>query len=113
MNQDIDRLLLEAQRAKYTERRTEPRHPLVRPVQIFVGNDPGVLAFCKDMSKQGVGIITNLELKVGTVAVLTIHSTSGTPVHLKCEVRWSDPFGKGWFLTGWKFLSSANAPRPV
>ena len=111
MNEDINRLLLEAQRSKLTERRTEPRHPFVRPVHIHVGREEGTLAFSKDMSKQGIGIITNRELEPGTMAVLTIHSTSHYPVHLKCEVRWSDKFGKGWFLTGWKFISAAAPPR--
>ena len=110
MQADVDRLLMEAQRAKRTERRTEPRHPFTRPVYIYVQREAGVLAFAKDMSKQGIGIITNLNLKVGTIAVLKIHSTSHTPVHLKCEIRWSDEFGKGWYLTGWKFISVAPAP---
>jgi hypothetical protein len=113
MNADIDKLILEAQRAKLIERRTEPRHPFVRPVQMYLGKEAAVLAFSKDMSKQGIGVITDMELEAGTIAVLTIHSTSHTPVTLKCELRWSDKFGKGWFLTGWKFLSSAAVPRGV
>lgn len=113
MNLDIDKLLLEAQRSKLSERRTEPRHAFVRPVHIYIGKEAAVLAFSKDMSKQGIGVITDVELEVGTIAVLTIHSTSHTPVTLKCEVRWVDKFGKGWFLTGWKFISSAAIPRGV
>jgi len=111
MNQDIDRLILEAQRAKYTERRTEPRHPFARPVHISVRDQPSLLAFSKDMSKQGIGIIANCEMEVGMIAVLSIHSTTSAPVHIKSEVRWSDKFGKGWYLTGWKFLSTAPAPQ--
>lgn len=111
MNEDINKLIIEAQRSRYTERRTEPRHPFVRPVQMYLGKEDVILTFSKDMSKQGIGIITDRELTVGTIAVLTIHSTSHTPVTLKCEVRWIDKFGKDWFLTGWKFLSSAAVPR--
>ena len=111
MNEDIERLILEAQRARFTERRTEPRHPFVRPIRISVGNNPPIQAFSKDLSKQGIGIISDVELAAGVIAVLSIHSTSHTPVHLKCELRWSDAFGKGWFLTGWKFLSVAAAPH--
>ena len=110
MIEDINKLILEAQRAKYNERRTEPRHPFVRPVRMYLGKEPAVLAFSKDMSKQGIGLVNNMELEVGTIAVLTIHSISHTPVTLKCELRWADKFGKGWFLTGWKFLSSAEVP---
>lgn len=110
MQEDIDRLLMEAQRAKFTERRTEPRHAFVRPVKISIGREPSVAAFSKDLSKQGIGVITSAELEIGTIAVLTIHSTTHYPVHVKCDLRWSDPFGKGWFLTGWKFISSAAPP---
>lgn len=110
MQEEIERLLMEAQRARFTERRTEPRHAFVRPVRIQIGSEPAFQAFSKDLSKQGIGIITDRELRDGTVAVLSIHSTVHQSVHLKCELRWSDPFGKGWFLTGWKFLSLAPVP---
>jgi len=110
MQADVDRLLMEAQRARFTERRTEPRHAFARPVHIHIGREPGLLSFSKDMSKQGIGLITSLELDVGTVAVLKIHSTTGRPVHLKCELRWSDGYGPDWYLTGWKFISAAPAP---
>lgn len=111
MKADIDRLLLEAQRSKYTERRTEPRHPFVRPVQITLTDGTSAAAFAKDMSQQGIGVISDLDLPDGTIATLTIHSTSLHPVHIKSELRWSDKFGKGWFTTGWKFLMSASPPR--
>ena len=101
---------MEAQRARFTERRTEPRHSFARPVHIHIGREPSILAFSKDMSKQGIGLITNLELASGTVAVLKIHSTTGRPVHLKCELRWSDSYGEDGYLTGWKFMSAAPAP---
>lgn len=111
MKADIDRLLLEAQRSKFSERRTEPRHPFVRPVQITLSDGTSTAAFAKDMSQQGIGVITDFDLANGTVATLSIHSTSMYPVHLKSELRWSDKFGKGWFSTGWKFLASASPPR--
>jgi hypothetical protein len=68
MNADIDKLILEAQRAKLSERRTEPRHPFVRPVQMYLGKEAAVLAFSKDMSKQGIGVITDMELEAGTIS---------------------------------------------
>ncbi len=111
MQKEIDRLLLEAQRSKLTERRTEPRHPFVRPVKIHVADNEPQAAFAKDLSKQGIGVITEIELAVGTIAVLTIHSTTHYPVNVRCEVRWCDPFGKGWYLTGWKFIAAAPQPR--
>lgn len=107
MNQLIDGLLMEAQRAALAERRTEARHALVRPVQISLSGADGCSGFSKNLSKQGVGVIVDRELLIGTIATLSIHSLSSRPVHLKCELRWLDPFGKGWWLSGWKFLGIA------
>ncbi|MEP3479306.1 MAG: PilZ domain-containing protein [Fuerstiella sp.] len=107
MNQVIDRLLLESQRAKLAERRTEARHELVRPVNVLWGSNDSCSGFSKNLSKQGIGIIVDQELSVGTIACLSIHSLTSQPVNLKCELRWIDPYGKGWWILGWKFLSIA------
>lgn len=112
MNQVIDGLLLESQRAKLAERRTEARHELVRPVKVFFGRNDSCSGFSKNLSKQGIGIIVDRELPVGTIATLSIHSLTSHPVNLKCELRWIDRFGKGWWMIGWKFLSVA-APASV
>lgn len=113
VKEDIERLLYEAQRSRFTERRTEPRHPFARPVSIYVNDQPAVTAFAKDISSLGLGIISPVEFATGSHAVLRIHSVTGAPVHVRSEVRWSDKYGKGWFLVGWKFLSSAAPPSQV
>ncbi len=104
MQEEIDRLLYEAQRAKLSERRTEPRHPLVRPVRIISAQGAVTTAFSKDISAQGIGVICETAQSVSSLVTLEIHSTKGAPVLLRCEVRWCDPFGKGWFLIGFKFI---------
>lgn len=109
MNQVIDRLLLECQRAKLTERRTEARHELVRPVKVFLSGSESCSGFSKNLSKQGIGVIVDRELAAGTIATLSIHSLTSQPVHLLCELRWQDSFGKGWWMAGWKFLRVASA----
>lgn len=110
MQEDIERLVMEAQRSRLNERRTEPRHSFVRPVSIYQGDKPGLSCFSKDISNLGIGIITPQEFDVGIHAVLRIHSVSSYPVFVRSEVRWCDRFGKGWFLTGWKFIASTNPP---
>ncbi len=109
MNQLINQLLAESQRAKLTERRTEARHELVRPVNIYLGDDDSCFGFSKNLSKQGIGVIIDEEFSVGIIASLSIHSLNGQPANLKCELRWIDRFGAGWWMTGWKFLSVAPA----
>ncbi len=110
MKEEIDRLLSEVQRSRLAERRTEPRHVFVRPVQIHLQQGPPLTAFSKDISAHGIGIICNVALSVGSFATLEIHSTQGAPVNVKSEVRWCDPYGKGWFLVGWKFIAIASSP---
>jgi hypothetical protein len=112
MKEAIEQLLLEVQRAKFSERRTEPRQPFPRPVQVHLAQGRIVSAFAKDLSTMGIGIITNVESAVGTVAVLEIHTLTGDPVYLRSEVRWCDAYGRGWHLVGWKFLALASRPVP-
>jgi hypothetical protein len=111
MQEEIDRLMMEIQRSKFTERRTEVRQPFARPVKIHLPHGPTLKAFAKDLSSQGIGIITDVEFQPKSIAVLEIHSVTSDPVCLRGEVRWCDKHGKGWFLIGWKFI--AVSPRPV
>ena len=110
MQLQIEQLLLEIQRAKFMERRTEPRQPFVRPISIHVGQESAVRAFSKNMSQQGIGVVVPQLWDVGTLATLRIHSLTSRPVYLRCELRWCDPYGKDWYLSGWKFLSEAAPP---
>ena len=110
MQEEIDRLLSEIQRSRLSERRTEPRHSFVRPVQIHFPHRPSLSAFSKDMSAQGIGMICNVMMSIGSLATLEIHSTQGAPVILRSEVRWCVPYGTGWFLVGWKFIGIASRP---
>lgn len=108
MQEEIERLLMEVQRSRLSERRTEPRQPFARPVTIHLPRTTPRRAFSKDLSTQGIGIVTEAAIPTGTLATLEIHSTTGSPVFVRSEVRWCDAFGKGWFLIGWKFIAIAS-----
>jgi hypothetical protein len=88
------------------QRRSSHRIPLVRPVTVKLNgnNERSLIAFSKNISPQGIGLIFEDALPEGTIATLTIHRLKDRYVHIRSELRWSDPFGHGWFLTGWKFL---------
>jgi PilZ domain len=104
MQEEISRLMMEIQRSKFTERRTEPRQAFVRAVEIHTAQGQVIKAFSKDLSAQGIGVVSELEFPPNTLATLVIHSIQGEPVRLRAEARWCDGHGKGWFLVGWKFL---------
>lgn len=110
MQDVIDQLLGEMQRAKLSERRTEPRHPFVRPIRIHLPHGPTLGAFSKDISALGIGIVCDTTVNIGSLATLEIHSTKGAPVFLRSEVRWCDSYGPGWYLVGWKFIAIGTRP---
>jgi hypothetical protein len=112
MQEDIDRLLMEVQRSRFIERRTEPRQPFARPVRIQTPHGQTLTAFSKDLSSLGIGVVSEVSVPPGSIATLEIHCVTGEPVCLRCEARWCDPYGKGWFLVGWKFIGVAARPLP-
>jgi hypothetical protein len=99
-------LLKEQEKELLREQRAVRRKPFTRPVVIAAGRDRNELhdAMSRDISNIGIGIISRHEWKVSTVARLTIHSIDSHPVVVNAEVRWIQPYGTGWFLSGWVFL---------
>ena len=108
MSEAISRLLRENQQQLLRERRSVQRKPFVRPVAVRSGPELLVQAkaFSRDLSNIGIGLICDREWDIGTVATLEIHSISGHPVRIRCDLRWSESFGRGWYSTGWRFLES-------
>jgi hypothetical protein len=106
MKVDIDRLLRENQARILANRRSVERTHFVRPVLIDMTPRLAerVTAFSRDISRNAVGIVSDLPWEVGTIATLHIHSLSGSPVRVRSDVRWCEPYGKGWYLSGWRFL---------
>jgi PilZ domain len=112
MQKEIDWLLMEIQQASYSERRTEPRQNLVRPIKIHRRQEKPILAFSKDLSSQGMGTIVDVPFESGTLATVEIHCMTGEPIYLRCEVRWCDAYGSGWYQVGWKFIGTGQRPVP-
>ena len=106
MKETVSRLLRENQQQLLRERRSVQRSHFVRPVSIDLSPRQAerVNAFSRDLSGIGIGLVCDSELDVGTIATLEIHSISGPPVRLRSDVRWCNPFGRGWYVTGWRFL---------
>ncbi len=102
----IDQLLKENQTCVLRERRSVQRQPFARPVFIRHGRDHLEVqqAFSKDLSRAGIGIVSDTNWTVGRIAELEIHRLQNRPVRFKAEVRWCEPYGPGWYLTGWHFL---------
>ncbi len=107
MKDAIDRLLKERQMFVLRERRSVGRQPFVRPVTIVAARTgQKVAAFSRDISPHGIAVISKIAWKDSTLATLRIHSLLGDDVELESRVRWTDPFGLGWYVTGWHFLEA-------
>jgi hypothetical protein len=102
----IEELLQEELQTSVTdERRSVPRTPFVRPVIVVDGRRESHDGCSVDISKNGISLITKSEWKPNSVATLNIHSLRKRDETVKAEVRWCRPFGEGWHISGWRFLS--------
>ena len=98
--------LLDEQVEVVHERRSVERKPFVRPAKILTGRDRDQShdGCTKDITARGIGILMRAEMKPSSRATLIIHGVKSVDVAVEAEVRWCEPFGKGWYLTGWRFV---------
>ena len=94
MKEQIERLLRENQAQSLRDRRAQQRQSFARPVTLYVGRDLNepMQAFSRDLSNEGLALLTEVSWEIGRVATLDIHALSGPPVRLRAEVRWCEPF---------------------
>ena len=111
MQAQLDQMMTEIQRAKFRERRTEFRENFVRPVSIYIGDNEPLTTFSKDVSRQGISILSRSQFQPGTLATLRIHSLERQHLCFRCEARWSDCYGDNWYMTGWKFVTTSRIPQ--
>lgn len=105
MSSEIDRLLSERQRTMLRERRAADRQPFTRPVHVQTQRGSN-LAFSRDMSRDGIALISQASWPTGTMATLRVHSLFSHDAEIRAEARWSEPYGKDWHITGWRFINN-------
>lgn len=105
--QSVVDLLKDNEKELLQERRAADRKPFVRPVTIVAGKNQNDIhkAFSRDLSTLGIGLISQVEWPDQTMAVLEIESLKGKKLALRSIACWTRPYGKGWFVTGWKFCA--------
>lgn len=103
MHVAIGRLLKEAVHSEH-ERRSQKRYSFVRPVTVHQPNGTVQLAFSRDLSESGIGLIQAETVDAGRIAEIEIQ-VPDEPVCLKAEARWCRDYGSGWYLVGWRFIS--------
>lgn len=105
--QSVVELLKDNEKELLQERRAADRKPFVRPVKIFAGKNRDEIheAFSRDVSTLGIGLISKMDWPDQSMAVLEIESLKGKKLSLRSISCWTRPYGKGWFITGWKFCA--------
>lgn len=106
IRQAVELLINEPGSANMRDRREEQRHPFFRPVTLTLASgDRFEGAFCLDISWEGICFVHNTPLQPGDVTV-NICSHSGDPVRLRTQIEWCEcqPWGKGWYISGGRFL---------
>ena len=92
-----------------TERRAHERHPYFRPV-LITAHEPErkcFSAFSREVSLGGIGLLHNMPLDLGKFVVSIAHETN-CAVNLPIEILWCRPCGEGWYMSGGRFLESAQ-----
>ena len=88
------------------ENRSSHREHLVRPVALQIrGSQSKIVAFSRNVSNAGIGLITDVEIPEKATAVLTVESLKNGPVKLLAQCRWCRAYGKNWRISGWQFIN--------
>jgi hypothetical protein len=109
LRDSVHRLLEEAKEVDW-ERRTEKRVPFFQPVTITTEGDERrqFSCFSKDIFPTGMGLLHYAAIEPGEV-VLTIPSKSSGQVRIRAEIVRCRPCGEGWYTSGARFISVAEA----
>lgn len=105
---EIERLIKEIVRddARYvlTEMRSMHRENLVVPVTMIFADGTRKNSFSRNISAVGVCLIGKEPIAENQVVDLEIYRLTGKPDRVSADVRWCKPFGKEYYMSGWKFL---------
>lgn len=100
----IDELVRSAQSFDGMDRRGDNRIPLICAVTIqnTFGEETSQ-AFSRDISADGIGLITSTKVPIDQSANLSISRFDGASLRLSAVSRWCTSYGKDWYLSGWEY----------
>lgn len=105
----VENLFNEDRQFERTERRFSIREQFSRPVTVKIQNQEEVIdGFSKNISFEGIGIITKTEFPQGSEAKIEIHSSNSVNPVIVSKLAWCKPFGKGWYISGWSFVTAVR-----
>jgi len=102
----IHELVIEAHQDVRKDRRSEPRYPFFRQIALHVSSAPECVAFSREISAIGIGLLHNVQLMPGEVE-LSIPSRKGYSIRVRTRILWCQPCGEGWYISGGQFVGTA------
>lgn len=102
----IHELVVEAHQDVRKDRRSETRYPFFRQITMHVPGATPTVAFSREISPVGIGLLHNVQLTPGEVE-LTIPSRKGYSIRVRTKVLWCQPCGEGWYISGGQFVGTA------
>jgi hypothetical protein len=88
------------------DRRAEPRYPFFRRISLQAPGGQGAVAFSREISAVGIGLLHNVQLTPGEVE-LAIPSRRGYSIRVRTKILWCQPCGEGWYISGGQFVGTA------
>jgi hypothetical protein len=102
----IHELVLEAHQDVRKDRRSETRYPFFRQITLQVAGGAPCVAFSREISPVGIGLLHNAQLTPGEVE-LSIPSRKGYSIRVRTKILWCQPCGEGWYISGGHFVGTA------
>ncbi len=102
----IHELVVEAHQEVWKDRRGEVRYPFFRPISVQVPSGRPCVAFSREISSVGIGLLHSEQLATGEVE-LSIPSKKGYSIRVRTKILWCKPCGEGWFISGGQFVGTA------
>jgi hypothetical protein len=102
----IHELVVEAHQDVRKDRRVETRYPLFRQIVLQIPGGSPCVAFTREISSVGIGLLHNVHLAPGDVE-LSIPSRKGYSIRVRTKILWCQPCGEGWYLSGGQFVGTA------
>lgn len=101
----IHRLLTVGQEEEKREEGMGVRYPFFQTVSIATDDGECQVAFCRDISNDGIGLMHRMPIVPGEVTV-TFTSRSGSCTIVSVRIVWCRTSGEGWFISGGYALSA-------
>jgi hypothetical protein len=84
--------------------RSVHREKVIIPAEVILSEVESLSAFTRNLSIQGACILSEKEIDRGVKATLKLYRLSQEASSVFAECRWSKPFGRRYWVSGWQFL---------